>query len=542
MKPGASDRRGQWLVLALLLALAAAFLPLNPGRWLLSEDPLRHALALAATLAFALGWGVGARRRARRRGTASEASDHHADADVLTIHYATQTGEAEALAYRSREALRAAGAAVRVAPLEALDPAALARSARALFIVSTTGEGDAPDAVAGFAERLLASTLPLPQLGYGVLALGDRSYASFCGFGRRLDGWLAAQGARPLFPRIEVDDGDPAALEAWHRALGEAVLGRPLQAPWKEAPFQAWRLLRRVELNPGSQGEAAFHLELAPFSGLLPDWRAGDIAEILPSHAPAALADWFAATKLDPDAVVSGAEGLERLGLRLARSELPDPAAVAGLAPQAVADALVALRPRDYSIASLPGDGHLDLLVRESHRADGSPGLASGWLGRHVDERGRILLRLRANPGFHAPEADVPLILIGNGTGMAGLRALLRERIAQGRHDNWLLFGERQRHCDFFFGAELEAALAAGQLAQLDLAFSRDGAPRRYVQDLLDVQPARLREWVDRGAVIQVCGSLEGMAGGVDAALRRALGDAEVDALLAQRRYRRDVY
>ncbi len=534
-------RRGEWAALAVLLALATCFLPFNDGRWALTEDPLRHALALAAAFAFVLAWWLGARQRARRRAV-RETAARGESGETLPIIYATQTGEAEALAHRTREVLREAGVSARALALETVDPATLAALPRALFIASTTGEGDPPDIVAGFAQRVMGGTLPLPGLRYAVLALGDRSYEDYCGFGRRLDQWLTAQGAQPLFPRIEVDDGDPAALDAWREALARSVAGQPLAATWRAPPWQAWRLAQRVELNPGSLGEPTFHLELTPLSGLMPDWRAGDIAEIRPQHDPDVLPQWFRRTGLDPDAGVSGAGGIERFGERLARSDLPDPAKIASLDVQQVADALVDLKPRDYSIASLPGDGHLALLVRQGRYPDGSLGLGAGWLTRHADLRARIALRLRANPGFHAPEADLPLILVGNGTGMAGLRALLRERIAQGRHANWLLFGERQRHRDFYYADELQAALAAGRLERLDLAFSRDGAGPRYVQHLLDEHAERLRDWIARGAAIRVCGSLEGMAGGVDAALRRALGDQTVDALLESGRYRRDVY
>lgn len=535
-------RRGEWAALAVLLALATCFLPLNDGRWVLTEDPLRHALALAAAFAFVLAWWIGARRRARRHRAAQDGAVPDQPGEALPIIYATQTGEAEALAHRTREALREAGVSARALALETVAPATLAALPRALFIASTTGEGDPPDIVAGFAQRVMGGTLPLPNLRYAVLALGDRGYEDYCGFGRRLDEWLRAQGAQPLFPRIEVDDGDPAALETWREALARSIAGQPLAATWRTAPWQNWRLARRVELNPGSLGEPTFHLELTPLSGLMPDWRAGDIAEIRPQHDPDVLAQWFQRTGLDPDGVVSGADGIERLGERLARSQLPDVAAIARLNAQQVADGLVALRPRDYSIASLPDDGHLALLVRQGRCTNGQLGLGGGWLTRHAALRGCIALRLRANPGFHAPDADLPLILIGNGTGMAGLRALLRERMAQGRFENWLLFGERQRLRDAYYADELHAALAAGRLAHLDFAFSRDAVDRRYVQHLLDPHAARLRDWIARGAAIRVCGSLEGMAGGVDAALRRALGDSTVDALLETGRYRRDVY
>jgi sulfite reductase (NADPH) flavoprotein alpha-component len=51
-----------------------------------------------------------------------------------------------------------------------------------------------------------------------------------------------------------------------------------------------------------------------------------------------------------------------------------------------------------------------------------------------------------------------------------------------------------------------------------------------------------LRRWVSEGAAIYACGSLDGMASGVDAVLREVLGAAQVEQLLESGRYRRDVY
>ena len=55
-------------------------------------------------------------------------------------------------------------------------------------------------------------------------------------------------------------------------------------------------------------------------------------------------------------------------------------------------------------------------------------------------------------------------------------------------------------------------------------------------------QAVRVAAWVDDGAAVYVCGSLQGMAGGVDAVLRQILGDEQVQAMLHDGRYRRDVY
>jgi sulfite reductase (NADPH) flavoprotein alpha-component len=72
--------------------------------------------------------------------------------------------------------------------------------------------------------------------------------------------------------------------------------------------------------------------------------------------------------------------------------------------------------------------------------------------------------------------------------------------------------------------------------------FSRDGGDARYVQDALRANAVRLRQWLDEGAALYVCGSLQGMAPGVDAVLLALLGDDGVAQLQHSGRYRRDVY
>jgi sulfite reductase (NADPH) flavoprotein alpha-component len=134
------------------------------------------------------------------------------------------------------------------------------------------------------------------------------------------------------------------------------------------------------------------------------------------------------------------------------------------------------------------------------------------------------------------------MLLIGNGSGLAGLRGLLRARVALGVRDNWLLFGERNAAHDFLLRGELEGWQASGWLERLDLAFSRDGTERRYVQDVLREQASLVKDWVERGAAIYVCGSLLGMAGGVHEALAEILGEEALDQLGVEGRYRRDVY
>lgn len=456
----------------------------------MTADPVRWLWAAAAVVLWllivaAVAW-TGA--RARRSSAARAAAFAPAEgADALLVAFASQTGQAEELAWMTASGLSEAGVPARVARLGDLEPEALRAEGRVLIIASTTGEGDGPDAMSGFAGRRMTTPADLSGLSYGLLALGDRSYADFCGFGRALDLWLRRSGATPLFDRIEVDRGDAGAVRHWRRQLG-VVTGRAVQADWAPPAYDRWRLVRRTHLNPGSPGGEVWLLAFEPV-GHSPDWVAGDVAEI----------------------------------------GLP---AVDG----------VSAASREYSIASLPGDACVEFLVRRIMRTDGSPGLASGWLTRTLSVGDPVDMRIRTNRNFHGPAPESPLILIGNGTGLAGLRAHWRARAEAAHGGTWLMFGERTSAHDAFLDAELQAACASGLLTRLDRTFSRDPDDGRYVQSLIGEHGAELTAWVDRGATLLVCGSLEGMSRDVHAALEKTLGSERLLTLTGAGRYRRDVY
>ncbi|SDP16909.1 sulfite reductase flavoprotein subunit alpha [Pseudomonas jinjuensis] len=501
--------------------------------------------SLAMPLFFITGWLLYLDRRRKKRAAQAargglQASD---DSDAWLIGYASQSGFAERLAWQSAGQLQAAGLPVRVEPLARLQRDELESVRNALFVVSTFGDGEAPDSARAFERQVLGQAMRLGDLRYAVLALGDRQYQQFCGFARRLQGWLQGQGARPMFDGIEVDNGDATALHGWQKQLAALTGATPQTAFAAQQAFEVWTLGARRHLNPGSQGESTWLLRLdAPADSQI-DWRAGDLVEIVPRQPGHLVRQWIARLGVDAETMVD-ADGMRvPLHAALAGCLLPPHLDdLLGLHAQALYDALVRLSVRQYSIASLRSDGALELIVRQEQHADGSLGICSGWLTEYLPLGDSILLRLRSNRAFHLSDDDRPLILIGNGTGLAGLRSLLRASIAAGRRRNWLLFGERNRAHDFYCREELEGALAEGWLQRLDLAFSRDQAEKVYVQDRLREQAETLREWFDDGAVIHVCGSLQGMAEGVDRALREVLGDLEVESLLETGRYRRDVY
>lgn len=500
--------------------------------WLLWWQPSRivsATLVIVAYLAVCLClW-----RRHRKQARPSS----RLAADTLLIGYASQGGQAQELAERSATQLREAGMAVEVRTLNAIDPAALSQQRRALFILSTYGEGEAPDNAARLEQRLLRDELDLSSLEFAVLALGDRQYRCFCGFARRIDARLRALGAVPLFDRLEADRIDPGTLRHWQQQLGH-MSGQSDFTDWQPAPYQPWRLAARELLNPGSSGAPVFRLHLRPALEL-PQWSAGDIAEIGPRHAPTTIEQWLAPLGLEPARLTESGQRLaEVLANRRLPSDLP------ALPDQDVAPllALPMLAHREYSIASIPAEGEIQLLVREARDPTGALGLGSGWLCHHAQIGDAIDLRIRSNPSFHGPARHVPMILIGNGTGLAGLRAHLQERTATPGSRNWLLFGERHAAHDQLLQAELQGWLESGHLQRLDLAFSRDQPNKIYVQHLLRDAADELRQWIDSGAALYICGSLDGMGREVQQILAGVLGESLLQDLTEQGRYRRDLY
>jgi sulfite reductase (NADPH) flavoprotein alpha-component len=530
---------GNALVMLSLAGCAWLLAGLHEGDWWQAVPSATRGYAAAGSVLAYAGLVAWFLYRAHVRERATQPTTITTQDTVWVVH-ASQTGFAMELADMTAASLRHGGVTVQRAGLEHLDAARLQGITRAVLVVSTTGEGDPPDPALGFVRQVMSQSLALHGLQYAVLALGDREYEQFCAFGHQVDDWLRRQGAQPLFDLVEVDNADDSALRHWQHHIGQ--LGHGDEAPdWAAPRYESWRLRERIELNPGSLGGPAFHLSLEPEAGTPLDWTAGDIAEIGPRHAHEDVEGFLRRTRMEGDAQVRWQDEAHSLATVLARSHWPEPASTFADA-QALADVCTPLPHREYSIASVPTDGAMHLLVRLMERADGAPGLGSGWLCRYTRAGDAIALRVRRNPNFHPPAADVPMILIGNGTGLAGLRAHLKAREQSGAMRNWLLFGERQRTHDFFHGDEVLAWQAQGMLEHLDLAFSRDGGEHRYVQHVLLAQSERLRQWIDQGAAVYVCGSLAGMAPEVDAALRSVLGDERIEELRGNGRYRRDVY
>ncbi len=220
------------------------------------------------------------------------------------------------------------------------------------------------------------------------------------------------------------------------------------------------------------------------------------------------------------------------------------------LSPQKLADSLLPLMPRFYSIASsskvFPNEIHLTVsFLSYVQQGETRHGVASYFLCRGADlESTSIPLYIQPSNGFCLPSPDDSIILIGPGTGVAPFRAFLQERLAdQAKGRNWLFFGERHRAHDFYY-EPFFTELVKQNFLRLDTAFSRDQAEKIYVQHKLQEHGASLWDWLQSGAFLYVCGDAEKMAKDVDSALEHIAvkyGDlSSEDARLYLKRLRKE--
>lgn len=231
----------------------------------------------------------------------------------------------------------------------------------------------------------------------------------------------------------------------------------------------------------------------------------------------------------------------------------------ARLSPQEFVALLRRMVPRLYSIASSlrahPGEIHLAVaIVRYTTNQRERLGVCSTFLADR-SELGRVTVPVFvSNSHFGLPErADVDIIMVGPGTGVAPFRAFLEEREATGATGrNWLFFGDQHRATEFLYEEDFAAMQRRGVLTRFETAFSRDQAHKVYAQDRMREHGAEIWRWLAGGAYFFVCGDAKRMAPDVDQALQDIVAQhggqepaqaAEfVKALRKEKRYQRDVY
>jgi len=502
---------------------------------------------------------------------------------ALTILFASQTGNAKAVAEQLQQSAAQQGIQARLVAINDYAPKQLKKERYLAIVTSTYGEGEPPEAAIDFYAQLKKGKVgQLPDLHYAVLGLGDSSYEFFCQTGKDFDDLLEQAGATRLQAPALLDVDYQAAATEWSSALVGllAQAATPVAAPVtagsaatpvvvydKQHPFTA-TLQTNQKITGRDSDRDIRHLEFSlEESGLT--YQPGDALGIWFENDPALVDEVLVLTKLTGNEKIS--VGDKTLPLRHALAtdfELTrlHPGFLSGLAdistnailkkiaedktivrkitaetqlvdvlkqyPVALtAEQLVSLlrplTPRLYSIASAQSEVeeevHLTVGVQRFPQPDGSvrSGGASSYLADRVAEGQPVRIFVEHNDNFRLPaNPETPIIMVGPGTGIAPFRAFLQERGAQGATGkNWLFFGNPHFTQDFLYQVEWQKYVKSGLLTQIDLAFSRDQDHKIYVQDKLTAKGAEVWQWLLDGAYFYVCGDANRMAKDVEQAL-----------------------
>ncbi len=411
---------------------------------------------------------------------------------VLTILFASQTGNAKGVAGKLKAAAEQLGLSVNLQDIASYKTNGLAKEQHLIIVTSTYGEGEPPESAVSFHKFLFGKkATALPQLNFAVLGLGDSSYEFFCQTAVDFDSQLAKLGANrlqaPALLDVDYDSG-AATWQAEVLAKFQPLLqSAPQTATTAATPSfghasaysKQQPLVAELSVNQKITGRTSTkdvrHIEISlADSGLT--YQPGDALGVYFQNDPALVQAILTATGIDPTSVVSlDAVGevtieralidsleltqsypsfLEKYATSTGNSELQS---IAGdktaareflatrqtldiilqypgsLTAQQLADSLRKQQPRLYSIASSQAEVgeevHLTVgVVRYDAFGASHLGGASGYLAERLAEGENVRVFVEHNDNFRLPDHDTPVIMVGPGTGIAPFRAFLQER------------------------------------------------------------------------------------------------------------------
>ncbi|MGU3546364.1 diflavin oxidoreductase [Methylobacterium sp. A52T] len=520
----------------------------------------------------------------------------------LTVIYASESGNSEALAGSVAKLARKQGFKPKVVDFADLDVATLPKAGKLIAIAATWGEGEPPArAVRAYGELMGEGAPRLDGVEFAVLSLGDTSYAEFCAIGKALDARFEALGAKRAAERADLDldfetpaaDWIKGALKALAPAeqpdnvvavdFARAGAGEDDDAEPSREPVVV-EVVEHVNLNSSRSDKETIHLALA-FEDGAPAYEPGDSLEIYPENDPQLVDEILNAAGLSGDEALRRALLAERdittlsaatierfvkaTGHAEAQTLIDSGEARAWIEGRHLIDLLETypakltaehigtitrpLPPRAYSIASsrkeVGDEVHLAIAaVRYETHGRARSGVASVHVADRIRDGAKLRVRLKPNRHFRLPQDPATdIIMVGPGTGVAPFRAFVQERRAvEAPGRSWLFFGDRHFTHDFLYQLEWQDALEDGSLTKIDVAFSRDQPEKVYVQDRITQHAQELVSWLDGGAHLYVCGDAKNMAKDVRAALVKAYetakslsaADAEAQVAALERSHR----
>ncbi len=480
----------------------------------------------------------------------------------ITIAYGTETGNSKKLATEFAGKAKKNAVPVKLVSLDQYRLTDLSKEEYFITVISTQGEGEPPIAAQKFYEHIHNNGFKIPQLKFGVLALGDTSYPMFCKTGEDVDTQLLKLGGNRIAPLQKCDLDYEEEAHRWFDDVLRSVsfnttepAAKQVATPEIKKPagktIYSGTILSNINLNARGSKKTTYHIEIAAEDV---EYVTGDSIGIVPENQPLVVEEIIALAKLDRHKTITWRNETttieELLSKKIGISFLLEKAVkqFAIITGKEIATGRVDLvdllrqhpinetqfeellgslnpiAPRIYNIASSPAthDGEIHITVaRDVFLVDEKKqyGLCTLFL-EDKKEGDNIRFFVQPNKRFRLPEADQDIIMIGPGTGIAPFRSFVAERDSLGATGrNWLFFGEDRFTTDFLYQTEWQNWFSTGVLTKISLAFTNGAEESFPVHQKIYQQSVEFFSWVRSGATIYLCGEKEPMGKEVEATL-----------------------
>jgi sulfite reductase (NADPH) flavoprotein alpha-component len=487
-------------------------------------------------------------------------------AKKITIAYGTETGNSKKLATDFASKAKKKGIQTKLVSLDQYKLAELAKEEYFVTVISTQGDGEPPVAAQKFYDHIHNNGFKLPQLKYGVLALGDTSYPLFCKTGEDVDSQLQQLGGQRIasLQKCDLDYEEPAhqwfdqVLSGFENIASAPVPSVAVTETKKVTGKQYYEgtILKNINLTATGSAKRIYHIEIAAEDAI---YIPGDSIGIVPENDSLIVAAILQLANANPNKEIVWKN--ERLSIQellsskinisyLLEKSVKHYATVTGYTIAAVKtdllsllqnyplknteqfeevlDGLTQIVPRIYNIASSPaaheGEIHITVLRDVFETADKQQiGLCTQFL-ENKKEGDRIRFFIQTNKRFRLPDANKDVIMIGPGTGIAPFRSFVAERdtiAATGR--NWLFFSEDQFTTDFLYQTEWQSWFETETLTRINLAFNNGIKDAPTLADKLLQNGKEVFTWLEQGAYLYLCGEKEPAGKAIEAALLELL-------------------
>lgn len=137
-------------------------------------------------------------------------------------------------------------------------------------------------------------------------------------------------------------------------------------------------------------------------------------------------------------------------------------------------------------------------------------GVCSTWLACLKPENSPVVpIWISKGTTKLPPNHDLPLIMVGPGTGCSLFRAFLQEYYSKNiqSSNRIFFFGCRHKELDYLYKSTWELYLEKNILSVLETAFSRDQSKKVYVQHLMEKRSDLIWNAIKEGGYVYICGN-----------------------------------